>query len=221
MGSGFKTFTAGAVLTASDVNNYLMEQSVMVFATAAARTSAISSPEVGMTTYRKDAGIVEVYYGATTGWKPPWPQPWGVIDRKVMTSGSQSVTGTTYTTISDGTVSASITFTPIANRLYRLTYTGLCQVNFASAGSFNGRFYKGANVLQSWAEEKVPADTVMRMSAIVISSDMGTTSETFTAKFAANAGGVTVVTYFETANYRNGVFLIEDIGPSTTTPPAS
>ena len=30
-GAGKKTFTAGEVLTASDVNTYLMEQSVMYF----------------------------------------------------------------------------------------------------------------------------------------------------------------------------------------------
>lgn len=51
MGSGYKNFTAGSVLTASDVNNYLMEQSVMVFASAAARDSAITSPEAGMVVY--------------------------------------------------------------------------------------------------------------------------------------------------------------------------
>lgn len=51
MGSGFKTFTAGSVLTASDVNNYLMEQSVMVFASTAARDSAITAPEAGMVAY--------------------------------------------------------------------------------------------------------------------------------------------------------------------------
>ena len=65
MGSGFKTFTAGAVLTASDVNNYLMEQSVMVFANSAARTSAVSSPEVGMVSYLTDTNVVEIYNGTT------------------------------------------------------------------------------------------------------------------------------------------------------------
>ena len=51
MGSGFTTFTAGNVLTASEVNNYLMEQSVMVFATTGARDSAITAPEDGMVCY--------------------------------------------------------------------------------------------------------------------------------------------------------------------------
>jgi hypothetical protein len=52
VGSGFKTFSPGDVLTASDVNNFLMEQSVMSFADSAARTSAIGTAnfEEGMET---------------------------------------------------------------------------------------------------------------------------------------------------------------------------
>lgn len=54
MGSGFRTFQSGEVLTSSNVQNYLMDQSVMVFAGTAARSSAIASPETGMLTYRTD-----------------------------------------------------------------------------------------------------------------------------------------------------------------------
>ena len=62
-GLGKKTFTAGAVLTASDVNGYLMEQSVMVFASAAARSSAIPSPSAGMVTYLVDTSEMQAYNG--------------------------------------------------------------------------------------------------------------------------------------------------------------
>jgi len=63
-GAGKKTFTAGEVLTASDVNTYLMEQSVMVFGGTAARSSAIPTPSEGMTTYRTDTQQIESYDGA-------------------------------------------------------------------------------------------------------------------------------------------------------------
>ena len=62
-GLGKKSFTAGEVLTASDVNGYLMDQMVMVFGGTAARSSAIPSPSEGMVTYRTDAKVVEVYNG--------------------------------------------------------------------------------------------------------------------------------------------------------------
>jgi hypothetical protein len=65
-GLGKKTFTAGAVLTASDVNGYLMDQSVMLFATIAARTTALPSPSEGMMCYLADTNAVQVYNG--TAW---------------------------------------------------------------------------------------------------------------------------------------------------------
>ena len=54
MGSGFRTFQSGEVLTSSNVQNYLMDQAVTVFAGTAARGSAIASPETGMVSYRTD-----------------------------------------------------------------------------------------------------------------------------------------------------------------------
>jgi hypothetical protein len=68
VGSGFKTFSPGDVLTASDVNNFLMEQSVMSFADAAARTSAIGTAnfEEGMVAYLQDTDKIQVYNG--TAW---------------------------------------------------------------------------------------------------------------------------------------------------------
>ena len=63
-GAGFKTFSVGEVLTATDVNTYLMQQTVMVFATAAARTSAIAAPSEGMVTYLSDSNSLWYYDGA-------------------------------------------------------------------------------------------------------------------------------------------------------------
>ena len=62
-GLGFKTFTSGEVLTAADVNGYLM-QGVLVFASAAARTSAIASPQEGQVSFLKDTNSTEYYDGS-------------------------------------------------------------------------------------------------------------------------------------------------------------
>jgi hypothetical protein len=62
-GLGFKTFTTGEVLTAADTNGYLM-QGVNVFADAAARTAAITSPQEGQMSYLKDTNSTEYYSGA-------------------------------------------------------------------------------------------------------------------------------------------------------------
>ena len=58
-----KTFTNGDVLPASDVNTYLMDQAVMTFANAAARTSALTSPTAGMVTYLIDTDTYEYWDG--------------------------------------------------------------------------------------------------------------------------------------------------------------
>ena len=63
-GAGFKTFAAGEVLTADDVNTYLMQQTVMVFASGSARTTAIASPSEGMFTYLSDTDAFERYTGS-------------------------------------------------------------------------------------------------------------------------------------------------------------
>lgn len=62
-GLGFKTFTTGEVLTAADVNGYLM-QGVLVFASAAARNAAITSPQEGQFAFTKDTNGLWYYDGA-------------------------------------------------------------------------------------------------------------------------------------------------------------
>jgi hypothetical protein len=64
-GAGFKVFQDGNVLLASEVQNYMMEQMIMVFASAAARDAAITSPSEGMFAFLKDDDKLTVF---TTSW---------------------------------------------------------------------------------------------------------------------------------------------------------
>jgi hypothetical protein len=64
-GAGYKLFATGDVLTAAQVNTYLMQQTVMVFASSAARTTALSGILAeGMVSYLQDTNVLEVYDGA-------------------------------------------------------------------------------------------------------------------------------------------------------------
>ena len=66
-GLGRKTFTAGEVLTAANVQGYLMDQAVMVFASSAARSSALGTAvSKGMISYLGDTLSLEAYDG--TAW---------------------------------------------------------------------------------------------------------------------------------------------------------
>ena len=75
-GLGFKDFTTGEVLTAADVDGYLM-QGVWVFANAAARDAAVTSPQEGNFAYLKDTNVTTYYTGSawanldTTGMTNP------------------------------------------------------------------------------------------------------------------------------------------------------
>lgn len=60
---GFKDFTTGEVLTAADVDGYLM-QGIWVFASAAARDAAVTSPQEGNFAFLKDTNVTTYYTGS-------------------------------------------------------------------------------------------------------------------------------------------------------------
>jgi hypothetical protein len=62
---GYKDFTAGAILTAADLEDYCENQSVLRFASAAARDAALTTVKVeGMMAYLVDLNVMTVYSGA-------------------------------------------------------------------------------------------------------------------------------------------------------------
>jgi hypothetical protein len=60
--SPYKTFASGEVLTASDLQAYSVDQSVMTFASSAARTTALAAPSQGMLSFLNDSGTLWQYY---------------------------------------------------------------------------------------------------------------------------------------------------------------
>jgi hypothetical protein len=82
-----KVFTAGEILAASDVNNFLMNQTVMSFAGTAERATAIPTPIEGMTTYNETTDILESWNGSA------WVSP--VVASGLIYIGSTSVSTAT------------------------------------------------------------------------------------------------------------------------------
>jgi hypothetical protein len=64
MANGFKVFAVGEVLTAADVNDYLMEQSISIFADSTARDAQITSPVEGQFCYLADTNVLQFYNGS-------------------------------------------------------------------------------------------------------------------------------------------------------------
>ena len=117
MGSGYKQFTA-TVLTAADVNDYLMEQTVMSFVSNGARDAAITAPEDGMVAYigSNDANEGLYTYNGTSWRKGPgWNAPWGYVGNGILSSASAYTAGTAWAAAF--TISLS---SLVANRRYLL-----------------------------------------------------------------------------------------------------
>lgn len=65
----YKDFTVGQTLTSAEVDTFLMEQAVMVFDNASARSSALGTVvKEGMVSYLKDTDALQQYNG--TAWVP-------------------------------------------------------------------------------------------------------------------------------------------------------
>ena len=61
---GWKDFASGDVLTAADMDGYVMAQIIAVFADSSARDSAISSPQEGQHCFLKDTNSFMCYNGS-------------------------------------------------------------------------------------------------------------------------------------------------------------
>jgi hypothetical protein len=84
-GLGRKVFSPGEVLTATNVQNYLMDQAVQVYASEAARGSAIGSATTeGMVSWLSDLNELQVATGTAT-WVDVYP---AVVTRSLLPAGS-------------------------------------------------------------------------------------------------------------------------------------
>jgi hypothetical protein len=208
MGSGFKNFTA-TVLTASDVNNFLMEQSVMSFASTGARDVQITSPVDGMTAYIRSNDANEGLYTYNgTSWRkgPGWNAPWGQIGRNQGNGPGTSTSGTTETA-----VFTSASFTAVANRFYRVS---IATTISSTAGdgytmrirqdSTAGTVWSGGNIVFATGQAKLQVHPMGSLGSLTAGS------HTFLLTLTRNAGSQTAqISTLEAVN-----MVVEDIGPS-------
>jgi hypothetical protein len=208
MGSGFKTFTAGAVLTASDVNNYLMEQSVMYFATTTARDTAITSPEDGMVAYIGSNDSSEGLYTYNgTAWRkgPGWNAPWGVISY-VQTTTAQ----TGITTRVDVTSMTTGSITYVANRLLRITVQTPKMSGSVADTRLEVFLMNGATTLSSCTSTTVVAG-VGNSTNLSFYDTTTAGARTYDLEVALSGAGTGSISASATNPFQ---LIVEDIGPS-------
>ena len=156
MATGYHDFVAGEALTAANLESYCELQSVMQFASAAARDTALASVKVqGTQAYLLDVKCVTIYsgsawstvgpvHGGFRGWTPvvvqgvtatatfPFTPGYSQVGRRVTFDAVVSVTNTT-TAASPVTITTPL---PIASRLVTgagSVYVGQCSIIDASA----------------------------------------------------------------------------------------
>jgi hypothetical protein len=183
-GLGYKEFTTGDVLTAADANGYLASQVVMVFASAAARTSAIASPQEGMISYLKDTNSTEYYSGsawvAIGGTASPLTTKGDLYgfstvnarvavgtNGQVLTADSTAATGVawatangSYTTIASGTLAAAaLSITSIPGTYKELV---LVMSNLTSTSNFDMTFRFNSDTASNygWVINRIVNNTV-------------------------------------------------------------
>jgi hypothetical protein len=131
----YKVFTNGSVLNASEINDNLMRQSVMVFSNAAARTAAISSPVEGMLTYLEDVDRYEHWNSSA------WVSPFGltkITDASFSAQTSVSINNCFTSTYSNYKVLLDIT-TRVGN--------GAISLRFRAGGTDTSNNYNFGSVL--------------------------------------------------------------------------
>jgi hypothetical protein len=141
-GLGFKDFTTGEVLTAADVDGYLM-QGVWVFASATARDAAVTSPQEGNFAYLKDTNVTTYYTGSA----------WANLDTTGMTNPMTTTGDTIYSSsgstparLGIGTagqvlqVNSGATAPEWATPASGLTFVGASVYNVAVQSIANGTF---------------------------------------------------------------------------------
>jgi hypothetical protein len=120
-GLGRKVFTAGEVLTAANVQNYLMDQSVMVFANSTARSSAIGTASAGMVTFRTDGSAWEGYNG--TAYVPLVDTATFLTASGTATLTNKSIDGNQLVTVVNTVAATATTYTASAADRNELVYS--------------------------------------------------------------------------------------------------
>ncbi len=151
----FKVFSNGSTLPASDLNDYLMRQSVMVFSNSTARASAITSPNEGMLTWLEDVNKYQYYSGSA--WVDLGDQPAGWSDKSANYSVVAADLGTTIRS-----TGSAITIT-IDNVL---TQQG-DRIDFIQAGAGQITFAAGTGVTLSSADAKLKTAKQFAAASVV------------------------------------------------------
>lgn len=210
-GLGYKEFTTGDVLTAADANGYLASQVVMVFASSAARSSAITSPQEGMIAYLKDTNAVEKYDGAA--WVSVGGGGGGKVLQVVQGTSTTTVTSAT-TTFADTTVTATITPSSATSKILVMVSHALKKDSGSAGPRMSIKLVRGATDIATPILQALYTATDLRQNSMFsyqyLDSPSTTSATTYKTQFANQGGaGADVIVQ---PNGETGVIILMEIG---------
>lgn len=141
-GLGYIEFATGDILTASIANGYLASQTVMVFASSAARSSAITSPQEGMISYLKDTNATEYYSGSA--WLPVGSTTGGGKVLQVVSATYSTRVDVASTTFTDTGLSLAITPTASTSKVLVLISQNMWAYSASSEAGGRLKLVRGA-----------------------------------------------------------------------------
>jgi len=206
-GAGYKDFVNGDVLSATQVDTYLMEQSTMVFATTGDRDTALATAKSeGMLTYISATNQVQLYQNAT--WRTVYgAMPYLEMDR----STAQSIANNTTTTLT------GFTTTTGRNNTEALSYSnGVWTVLTGQSGIYSftayGEFTANATGRRRFVLKRNAAD-ISGLNISAPSAGNGTMSASITLYLAA--GDTLSITVLQTSgaalDFNNAKSLIAKV----------
>lgn len=183
----YKVFANGYNLNASELNTYLMNQSVMVFADAAARTSALT-PSEGMVTYLQDTNALEYYTGSA----------WATVGQDTTLTGVLITSPREKTTISATAATGTIQYDQVtqADLYYTTNASGNFTLNIRGDSGTTLNSVMSTGQTTSVVFRATQGSTAYYLTAITIDGNSQTIKwQGGTAPSAGNASALDVYTF--------------------------
>ncbi|MFM7062642.1 MAG: hypothetical protein ACKO04_03995 [Actinomycetes bacterium] len=209
MANKYRAWASGEVLTSANLIDFI-QKNVVIPCDSSADYPDSTIRRQGMTIYDKTLNKLLVWTTTTTGWVPPWNLPWGVV---TATAGGTSGYGycriTTaqngITTTATDVTNATVTFTAVAGRLYRVTASAdLTQAATATEGQIQLMVDGTAN-----ATGRIAVSSTDKFANIATVLTLSAGSHTLKLQAQAIGGTINIVG----SNAAPTILSIEDAGP--------
>lgn len=201
-GAGFKTWTAGEVLTAAGLNTYIQQQTIGVYASAAARTSALGTAVAeGMVSFRTDADALEYYTGSAWAAVGVDTSLTNVLITSPRETTTISATAATGTINFDTATQADLYYTTNASANFTLNFrasSGATLASILSVGQTTTLVFRNTNGATAYYPTTIQID-----GSSVTPKWQGGTAPT-----AGNASSIDVYTFAITKTAATPTYLV-------------